>query len=365
MEEGRYWLKEMLPFSMMVALECTNVGLNTIFKAATNKGMSHYVFIFYSYGLAAIVLLPSPLLYRKSGLPQLTFSIAAKLFLLGSIGCTAVMLGYKGISDSNPTLASAMSNLIPAFTFILAIIFRMEKLVWRRLSSQAKVLGTAVSIMGALIVILYKGPAIILVSLKSTMSFHGLLYMSQTQWIVGGFLLASEYILTPVWYIVQAQIIRQYPAELVVVFFYNLFVALMSAIVGSVAEPDQSKWRLKPDISMAAIVYAGLVGSFLGNAVHAWVMRRKGPVYVAMFKPVSIIVAAAMGVIFLGDTLHLGSIFGATVIILGFYAFMWGKGKDEIYEELPAPNDVESSAHKTPLLHSADIKQVDGDERFV
>ncbi|KAL9275024.1 WAT1-related protein, partial [Drosera capensis] len=118
MEEGRYWLKETLPFSMMLALECTNVGLNTIFKAATNKGMSHYVFIFYSYGLAAIVLLPSPLLYRKAGLPQLTFSIAAKLFLLGSIGCTAVMLGYKGINDSNPTLASAMSNLIPAFTFI-------------------------------------------------------------------------------------------------------------------------------------------------------------------------------------------------------------------------------------------------------
>ncbi|KAL9252510.1 WAT1-related protein [Drosera capensis] len=242
---------------------------------------------------------------------------------------------------------------------------RMEKLVWRRLSSQAKVLGTAVSIMGALIVILYKGPAIILVSSKSTISFHGFLYTSQIQWIIGGSLLASEYILTPVWYIVQAQIIRQYPAELVVVFFYNLFVALMSAIVGSVAEPDPSKWRLKPDISMAAIVYGGLVGSFLGNSVHAWVMRRKGPVYVAMFKPVSIVVAAAMGVIFLGDTLHLGSIVGATVIILGFYAVMWGKAKDEICEELPAPNDVESSAHKTPLLHSADVKQVDGDERFV
>lgn len=34
------------------------------------------------------------------------------------------MVGYKGLSYSSPTLASAISNLMPAFTYILAIIFR-------------------------------------------------------------------------------------------------------------------------------------------------------------------------------------------------------------------------------------------------
>ena len=32
----------------------------------------------------------------------------------------------------------------------------------------------------------------------------------------------------------------------------------------------------------------------------------KGPVYVAMFKPLSIAIAVALGVMFLGDTLHVG-----------------------------------------------------------
>jgi len=36
----------------------------------------------------------------------------------------AQLCGYKGLNYTSPTLASALSNLIPAFTFILAIIFR-------------------------------------------------------------------------------------------------------------------------------------------------------------------------------------------------------------------------------------------------
>ena len=35
-------MKDVLPFSDMVAVECTNVGLNTLFKAATLKGLSYY-----------------------------------------------------------------------------------------------------------------------------------------------------------------------------------------------------------------------------------------------------------------------------------------------------------------------------------
>lgn len=40
--------------------------------------------------------------------------------------------------------------------------------------------------------------------------------------------------------------------------------------------------------------------------VPTWVVRLKGPVYVAMFNPLSIVIATAMGVMFLGDTLYLG-----------------------------------------------------------
>ncbi|GMH13363.1 hypothetical protein Nepgr_015204 [Nepenthes gracilis] len=352
--EGRYWFKDVLPVTVMVAMECTNVGLNTLFKAATMRGMSHYVFIVYSYAIAAFVLLPSTFLYRKTVLPPLSFCILSKLFLLGLIGSSALMLGYKGIQYSSPTLASALSNLIPAFTFIFAVILRMEKLAWRTSSSQAKILGTVVSIAGALLVILYKGPAITFSSTKNSMSFHDFLSTSKSSWVVGGLLLASEYILTPIWYIVQAQIIKEYPAEFLVVFFYSLFGAIISALIAFVAETEASAWRLKLDISLAAVLYSGLLGSFLGNSVHAWVLRRKGPVYVAMFKPLSIAIAATMGMIFLGDTPHLGSIVGATVITFGFYTVMWGKATEEMREDLKT-GDLESSSQNTPLLHASKV----------
>ncbi|GAB4854796.1 hypothetical protein Ancab_023381, partial [Ancistrocladus abbreviatus] len=64
MGSGRFWLlKDVLPFTVMVAMECSNVGLNTLFKAATMRGMSYYVFVVYSYAIAAFILLPSPLSY--------------------------------------------------------------------------------------------------------------------------------------------------------------------------------------------------------------------------------------------------------------------------------------------------------------
>lgn len=37
--------------------------------------------------------------------------------------CVYLMLGYTGLKYSSPTLASAMSNLTPAFTFIFALLF--------------------------------------------------------------------------------------------------------------------------------------------------------------------------------------------------------------------------------------------------
>ncbi|MFS7943235.1 hypothetical protein Hanom_Chr06g00497881 [Helianthus anomalus] len=67
------------------------------------------------------------------------------------------IFGYVGIEYSSPTLSSVMSNLAPAFTFILAFIFRLERLNFRSYTSQAKIVGTIVLISGALIATLYDG----------------------------------------------------------------------------------------------------------------------------------------------------------------------------------------------------------------
>lgn len=123
--DRRCCYKDLLPFTSLVGNECIIVGVYTLFKVATLQGLSNYVFIAYSYTVSTIVLLPVYFFYTRSRVvPQLSFSILFKIALLGVIGCSSQILGYAGISYSSPTLSSAIGNLIPAFTFMLAVICR-------------------------------------------------------------------------------------------------------------------------------------------------------------------------------------------------------------------------------------------------
>ncbi|KAJ9564812.1 hypothetical protein OSB04_000778 [Centaurea solstitialis] len=349
-----YCYKDLLPFAAMVTMECTNVGLNTLYKAATLRGMSYHVFIVYSYAVAAFLLLPAPFFSTRSRvLPKVNFSIVSKIGLLGIIGCTSQVMGYTGIIYSSPTLASAISNLVPAFTFILAVLFRMETLSFSKKSTRAKFLGTVISVTGAFVVTLYKGPKLIW-SLSShsnppPVSVSVSLNSSQPNWTLGGLFLTTEYILVPLWYIVQTQIMKEYPAELTVVFFYNLIVSILAAIVGVFSEPNSSSWKIKPDIALASILCSGVLGSCLNNSVHTWALRLKGPLFVSMFKPLSIAIAVAMGVMFLGDDLYLGSVIGATIISIGFYTVMWGKANEDVIND-DVINSESSSISRSPLL---------------
>ena len=78
----------------------------------------------------------------------------------------------------------------------------MEKIDLRGTSSLAKIMGTIVSISGAFVVTLYKGPPIV-ISQPSSASLYQPLNSLKSDWVIGGLLLTAEYILVPLWYIVQ------------------------------------------------------------------------------------------------------------------------------------------------------------------
>lgn len=79
--------------------------------------------------------------------------------------------------------------------------FRMEKHEWRSTSSQAKVLGTIISIAGAFVVTFYKGPTILRLP-------HQLLSSPQRNWVLGGLLLAVDAFLNSAWYVMQVRILN-------------------------------------------------------------------------------------------------------------------------------------------------------------
>ncbi|KOM48600.1 hypothetical protein LR48_Vigan07g230400 [Vigna angularis] len=94
--------------ALLLSIEFLDVIVYTLSKAAMKKGMNDFVFVMYSNALASCLLLPLTLLFHS---------------------CSVQMLRFFGIGFSSPTLATAMSDLIPAFTFILAIFFRFLSLL--------------------------------------------------------------------------------------------------------------------------------------------------------------------------------------------------------------------------------------------
>ncbi|KAJ6910965.1 hypothetical protein NC652_021569 [Populus alba x Populus x berolinensis] len=388
-------LKAAVPFVGMVMAECAQVGLMILSKAAMSDGMTNFIFVLYSNALASLILLPSSFFLHRSERPPLTFPILCGFFLLGLFGWLAQIFGYAGINLSSATLGTAMLNLIPGLTFILAVAFRfivifhhkkagvgdflldivgtcnlltngrasnegysdrvmeeacrMEKLDWRSSSALVKSTGTIVSVAGAFIVCYYKGPPLLM---APTSNLPHELLSQQQNWIIGGLLLAVDCVMASAWLIIQALILKKYPAGLIVVFFYCFTVTILSTIVCLFMERDPGAWSLKPTVRWIAVVYSGVFGSAFQVGVSTWCLHKTGPVFVAMFKPLGIVIAAAVSIICLRDTLYLGSLVGATVIVIGFYSVMWGKAKEEKVGVDDGVRSFESSSQKVPLLQS-------------
>ncbi|KAE8023426.1 hypothetical protein FH972_009120 [Carpinus fangiana] len=276
------------------------------------------------------------------------------VFVIALLSCSVQMLKAFGIGYSTPTLASVMSDLLPAYTSILAIIFGFEKLDLRVKSSQVRYAGIIVSVTGAFIVTLYKGLPITLVSLpKKVSAADQLLSSMQSNWVLGAFLLSSCSFCLAVMLLVQSRVVRDYPGEVITVaLLRNIFVTILSASISLIAEKDPNAWKLSLNMELMAIGYSALFANSIGRGVHLWAIRKKGPVFVAMFKPLGIVIAVIMGVTFLGDTLYLGSAIGAATIVVGFYAAVWGQAQEKKMVEDCPTSSRESSSPRVPLLHS-------------
>jgi len=61
----KYFTRDVVPFAAMFAVECATVGSNTLFKAATLRGLSFYVFVFYSYIVSTLLLLPLSVIFGR------------------------------------------------------------------------------------------------------------------------------------------------------------------------------------------------------------------------------------------------------------------------------------------------------------
>ncbi|KAI4320454.1 hypothetical protein MLD38_033933 [Melastoma candidum] len=343
-------LERSAPFIALVMLEFTDVGIATLSKAASRKGLASSIAVVYYNALGTLILLPIILFLRRKQATPLSFSLLLKFFLLSFVGTSGQILYLEGVEFSSPTLSSAIANLMPIFTLILAVCFRIEKLELRSSSSQAKILGAIVSVLGAMCATLYKGPAIHhYISANHPVE---LLNSLQSRWVFGGLILTVVSLEAAIWNIFMTAMVKEFPEQMTVVFFFTFFTTIQGAVFCLMTDRSPESWKLTSRIEIIFVVYTAIFGSVFRIVMRAWCLHRMGPLVVTMFCPLGVVIAVIMSIVFLGDPLHVGSVVGSVVIALGFYAVMWGKHRERTDAEAEAEDTASSltPSATSPLL---------------
>ncbi|KAG6714751.1 hypothetical protein I3842_05G217500 [Carya illinoinensis] len=155
-------MKNMKPYLLMVAMQFGLAGSTYIFSMVSlNHGMSRYVFIVYRNAIAALVLGPFALLLYRKTRPKMTYPVLMQIAVLGVLELLLDQgFTYLAMKYTSASFASAIMNAVPSVTFIIAVILRLERVKIKEVQGQAKVIGTVLTLAGALLMTLYRGPAI-------------------------------------------------------------------------------------------------------------------------------------------------------------------------------------------------------------
>ncbi|KAF7820479.1 WAT1-related protein [Senna tora] len=325
LERARAW-----PYLGAILLQFGCGGMAVICKFALDQGLSQHVLVVYRHALAFLIISPFALYYDRNSRPKMTPSVLGKIMLLAlSEPVLDQNLYYTGMKYTTATYTCALANVIPAFSFLLAWALKFEKVNIRRMYSIAKISGTAITVGGAMMMTLTKGAMLNLpwtkemtnqnsenINVSSSSNNHNLIY--------GALMIAT-----------------------VVIEWHN-----------------PSAWSIHLDSKLLAVVYSGVICSGFAYYVQGLIVNAKGPVFLSAFSPLSMVIVAIMGSIFLAEKIYIGRVFGAIVIVIGLYMVLWGKSKecDEIKSSSPNASKSNSSqalgghraSHKKPRIVAGD-----------
>ncbi|MBA0701835.1 hypothetical protein Goari_005459, partial [Gossypium aridum] len=132
------------PFLAMILMQSSYAVMSIIAKYALNQGMSPHVLVAYRLAVAAVIITPFAIENEAEDDIQYLYQDNADQL-------TRVMpvldhnFFYTGMKYTTATFTTAMCNILPALTFALACIVKLERVEIGKVRSQAKVAGTAVA----------------------------------------------------------------------------------------------------------------------------------------------------------------------------------------------------------------------------
>ncbi|KAI3974646.1 hypothetical protein MKX01_029636 [Papaver californicum] len=383
------------PALVMVVVQTVFAGMNVFYKLAMNDGMNMMILVAYRSLFATAFVLPLAFFFERKIIPKLTWTILFQAFLCGLFGNTLAQNFYvASMHLTSASFTAAMANLIPAITFIMAIVCGFEVLGFANVAGKAKVLGTLIGIGGAMLLTFYKGVEIPMWSTHALHIHHEehQAHMSTSgKRVLGSLLAVGSCLCYATWLMVQVNFDKFFldmpklpltNIEVSLLFIileqtkmsekiqcYYSSTALMCGM-GSIQavgfalcmERDWAQWKLGWNIRLLASAYSGILASGLMVTLIAWCVHERGALFVSIFNPLMLVLVSVAGSILLDEKLHLGSVLGAVLIVIGLYLVLWGKAKElkNMSKLMPSKSSRKSETIQVIITSSANIDETSG-----
>ncbi|KAB1206972.1 hypothetical protein CJ030_MR7G008112 [Morella rubra] len=312
----------------MVVLQIGYTGAILLCKLAAEDGMNLRVLIAYRMLFASAFMVPLAIIFERGSLFQ--------------------NLYIESLALTSTTFAAAVGNLAPLITFILAVSVGMERLNLKTMEGRAKVLGTFIGMGGVTLLTLYRGREIHLWSTHLNLLHRG---ADQTGLLssphrksenlpLGCVMGVGSCLSSAVWLIIQAKMSEKYHCHCSSTALMCTMGAIQAVVFALCVERDWSQWKLGWNIRLLTASFTGIIVSGLMVILTAWCLHMRGPLFVSIFSPLTLVSVSIVGSLVLDEKLHLGSILGAVLIVGGLYLVLWGKGKETKEITKPEPSEI-------------------------
>jgi len=136
---------------------------------------------------------------------------------------------------------------------------RIEKVRLNRKDGIAKVAGTILCVAGASVITLYKGPTIYTPGPKVHKTTPLLLSLGDANgknWTLGCIYLIGHCLSWSGWLVLQAPVLKKYPARLSVTSYTCFFGLIQFMIIAALFERDLDAWKFHSGGELFSVLYA-------------------------------------------------------------------------------------------------------------
>jgi drug/metabolite transporter (DMT)-like permease len=206
--------------------------------------------------------------------------------------CFTIGLRYTSVSH-----AAVIVGMGPIYTLALAVLFRVEKATWR------KVTGMAIAFTG-----------IAVLASENGISMHSASLLGDAMTMTGSVGFATYAVL-------GKRVADRYDPVTMTAFnhFAGALIVLPLAIHEARAFGPISRWRSVPSEAWVALLYMAVFSSALAYLLYFWMLRYLEASQLSAFTYLLPVLATILGILWLGERGSVMQVFGGVLALAGVY----------------------------------------------